>query len=253
MIDTGHLYGDLSSYYDLFCAGVDYSAQCEFAHRAFQCFAATSAQRYLDLACGTGPHLQHMQSFGYQCTGLDNSIHMLEMAKLRCPQARFIHADMAALDMDNCADLVSCFLYSIHYNSPLVTLHQTLAAVYKALVPGGIFVFDTVDVRGITSQHFVSSELLHQDHQLRFKSGWTYAGQGDVMDLHLTVVDEFQGQIRQWQDVHQMSAFTIVQLQQWLQDSGFEVTLLEHDFSRLQQWQGQNFNVLVVARKPALE
>lgn len=253
MIDTGHLYGNLSSYYDLFCAGVDYTAQCEFAHRAFQCFALTSGQCYLDLACGTGPHIESMQGYGYACTGLDNSQNMLQMAQLRCPEADFVLANMVDLDLENCVDLASCFLYSIHYNHPLTSLRQTLAQVYRALVPGGIFIFDTVDIRGITSRHFVSSEAEHQGHQLRFRSGWTYAGEGDVMSLHLTVADEYQGQVSQWQDVHTMAAITIADLQQWLQDCGFEVTLLEHDFSCMQQWQGKSYNVLVVAQKPALQ
>lgn len=259
MTQSGHLYADLSHYYDLFCAGVDYGEQCEFAHRVFRSFSGqapaqnsrpAAQPRYLDLACGTGPHIAHMLAYGYQCSGLDNSADMLRMAQARCPRAQLIHADMAALALDNCVELVSCFLYSIHYNHPLSALYQTLARVWQALVPGGVFVFNMVDVRGINSRHVVSTELEHQGHQLRFKSGWTYCGQGDAMALHLMVEDSYQGQTRQWQDVHTMSAITVDEMQHWLQYCGFEVTVLEHDYRSLQVFGGDSFNVLVVAVKP---
>lgn len=255
MTESGHLYADLSSYYDLLCAGVDYAEQADFAHRVFHTFADASVAgrthpRYLDLACGTGPHIAGMLAHGYNCIGLDNSAQMLQMAQARCPQASFIHADMAALDLQSSVDLVSCFLYSIHYNHPLQSLRQTLARVWQALVPGGVFVFNAVDVRGINNRHVVSSAIEHQGHQLRFSSGWSYAGQGDVMDLHLTVEDGYQGNERRWHDVHTMAAVTIAELQQWLQQTGFEVTVLEHEYRCLQAWNGDTFNVLIVASKP---
>lgn len=255
MTESGHLYADLSSYYDLFCAGVDYAEQADFANRIFHTFAGHSSAgpehpRYLDLACGTGPHIAGMLAHGYHCIGLDNSADMLKMAQVRCPSVRFIQSDMAALDLQSAVDLVSCFLYSIHYNYPLESLRQTLARVWQALVPGGVFVFNAVDVRGINNRHQVSSAIEHQGHALRFSSGWTWAGQGDVMDLHLSVEDSFQGEVRRWHDVHTMAAITVAELQQWLQQTGFAVTVLEHDYRCLQAWGGDSFNVLIVASKP---
>lgn len=60
MSEISNLYADLSVYYDRFCAEVDYAEQCAFANRAFGCFATSGGRDYLDLACGTGPHLLHM-------------------------------------------------------------------------------------------------------------------------------------------------------------------------------------------------
>lgn len=54
MHTPGNLYADLASYYDQFCNEVDYTEQCEFAARAFDCFACSGGRDYLDLACGTG-------------------------------------------------------------------------------------------------------------------------------------------------------------------------------------------------------
>src|SRR5688572_24511522 len=82
---AGNIYTDLSDYYDQFCAEVDYAEQCSFAERAFVLFAASGTRDYLDLACGTGRHLELLAARGFIASGLDNSAFMLDKAALRCP------------------------------------------------------------------------------------------------------------------------------------------------------------------------
>ena len=45
------LYTDLSGYYDLMCADIDYAAQSHCVHRLQQLFG-NGGKRHLDLACG---------------------------------------------------------------------------------------------------------------------------------------------------------------------------------------------------------
>lgn len=252
MIHTGNLYADLSGYYDLFCAQVNYAEQCAFTKRVFDAFADTGGDQYLDLACGTGAHIGIMQSYGFCATGLDNSAEMLEQATRRCPDATFILSDMSAFDGNESYDLISCFLYSIHYSHPVSRFKQTLKRAFEALKPGGVFVFNTVDIKGIGKPHLVRTQIDTHNSQLTFVSGWSYAGQGEVMDLHLSITqdDRANSEQRAWQDKHTMTAVNIEHLCSWLAEIGFEVTLLEHDYSCLQPWAGHSFNMLVVAYKP---
>lgn len=90
MQQTGNLYADLSAYYDQFCAGIDYAQQCDFTRRAFDCFASSGGRDYLDLACGTGAHIDAMQGYGFHATGLDINVAMLAQARQRCPDAAFV-------------------------------------------------------------------------------------------------------------------------------------------------------------------
>lgn len=54
----------------------------------------TSA-KVLDLGCGTGePIGQYVADLGFQVTGIDACVRMLEIAKSRCPNIKFILADM---------------------------------------------------------------------------------------------------------------------------------------------------------------
>lgn len=252
MIQTGNLYADLSGYYDLFCAQVNYAEQCSFTKRVFDGFSSSGGQQYLDLACGTAAHIKIMQSFGFLATGLDNSAHMLEQAAKRCPDANFILSDMSSFTGSDQYDLISCFLYSIHYSHPVSCLKQTLKRVYEALKPGGVFVFNTVDIKGINNRHMVQTQVDLNNSRLTFVSGWSYTGQGEVMDLHLSITQEYadENPSHVWQDQHTMTAASIEDLSAWLLETGFEVTLLEHDYSCLRLLSPNSFNILVVAYKP---
>ena len=250
MQNSGNLYTDLSAYYDQFCADVDYAAQCAFAARVFDAFAISGGRNYLDLACGTGQHLQQMAGLGFVPTGLDNSAPMLAQAQSRCPLAQLLLCDLAAFDHVAAFDLISCFLYSIHYSYPLGNFAETLKRAYEALKPGGVFVFNTVDANGARSGHNVVTQVQKADSRLTFTSGWYYRGQGDVLDLRLCITRESAGHTQTWNDHHTMTATTLSEVQKMLRATGFEVTLLEHDYDRLTPWDGASFNAIVVACKP---
>lgn len=181
MHTPGNLYADLAGYYDQFCHEVDYTEQSAFLKRAFDCLALSDGRQYLDLACGTGQHLAHMIEQGFVATGLDNSADMLQQAKARCPQADMLLCDLAEFDDQASFDLISCFLYSIHYSYPVSRLNETLRRAWSALKPGGVFVFNTVDARGIDSNRMITTRTQAGGNQLEFCSGWQYAGQGDAM------------------------------------------------------------------------
>lgn len=247
---TGNLYADLSQYYDQFCAQVDYAGQCAFAARVFTGFARSGGREYLDLACGTGQHLQEMTRLGFVPTGLDNSPAMLAQARARCSQAQLLLCDLAAFDQEAEFDLISCFLYSIHYSHPLAHFTETLRRAWQALKPGGVFVFNTVDARGARDDHRVVTRTQAAGATLTFTSGWHYRGQGEALDLRLSIHRESSaGNTQTWHDQHTMTAITLPELQQMLLAIGFEVVLLEHDYERLTPWNGDSFNAIVVACK----
>ncbi len=114
-MSSNALYTDLSGYYDLLCTDIDYQAQSHSAQRLHQLFG-NGGNSHLDLACGTGPHVRYFIDAGYNSRGLDISQPMLEMAKIRCPEAQFSLGDMCDFQVDEPLDLITCFLYSIHYS-----------------------------------------------------------------------------------------------------------------------------------------
>jgi hypothetical protein len=47
-----------------------------------------------------------------------------------------------------------------------------------------------------------------------------------------------------------MTAISLGNLDGLMRETGFVLTLLERDFTRLREWDGRSFNILAVGRKP---
>ncbi len=247
MQPSNKLYTDLSGYYDLMCADIDYPEQSNGVSRLNQ-LLGNGGHRHLDLACGTGPHIRHFLDFGLQSKGLDINQPMLDKAKVRCPEAEFTLGDMGCFAFDQRFDLITCFLYSIHYSSDINRLKSCITSVHNALQAKGIFCFNAVDKNKISNDLFVTHTAEHQDGNFRFSSGWHYSGYGEHQSLKLCITKTTQNGSETWNDEHPMVAVSFEQLKQLLEPF-FEVHVLEHDYGKIEPWDGQSGNALFVCVK----
>lgn len=241
------LYTDLSDYYDLMCADIDYQAQSHCIQRLQQLFG-NGGRRHLDLACGTGPHVRHFSDAGYRSAGLDINQPMLDKAAIRCPQARFSLQDMCSFTLSEPVDLLTCFLYSIHYSGGIERLKACIASAHGALETAGLFCFNVVDKGKIDNSLFAAHSVENADGQFTFSSGWSYPGEGEQQALRLRIEKTTAGQTEVWDDEHPMVAVSFAELQALLQPY-FAVHVLEHDYEKLIPWDGVSGNALFACVK----
>lgn len=241
------LYTDLSHYYDLMCADIDYQAQSHTVLRLNQMFG-NGGRAHVDLACGTGPHLEHFIRQGFTSHGLDINQPMLDLAAKRCPQARFSQGDMCAFTLTEPVDLITCFLYSVHYSATLERLAKCFEHSFNALNPGGVLCFNAVDKNHINNASFTQHSIAHAGSTLTFRSGWQYAGVGDAQTLRLSVEKQSEELLERWEDEHPMVAVGFAMLQKSL-EKHFAVHVFSHDYDKLEQWDGQAGNAIFVCVK----
>lgn len=241
------LYTDLSGYYDLMCAGIDYQAQSHSIHRLQQIFG-NGGKKHLDLACGTGPHVRHFLDFGYQSSGLDIHQPMLDRAKKRCPEAQFSAQDMADFKVASPVDLITCFLYSIHYNAGIDNLKTCITSAHRALTAAGVFCFNVVDKNTINSELFVRHQAQHNDEYFTFSSGWSYCGHGEQQSLKVSIEKSNSTDTQIWHDEHPMVAFSFAELLAILQPY-FAVQVFEHDYEKIIPWNKHSGNAIFVCVK----
>lgn len=241
------LYTDLSGYYDLMCADIDYQAQSHCLRRLHQIFGNRGSS-HLDLACGTGPHLRHFIDFGYQSSGLDINQPMLDLAKVRCPEAQLYRQDMCDFRVAEPLDLITCFLYSIHYNQGIENLEKCIGSAHRALKSGGVFCFNAVDKNKIDNAHFARHSMEHEGDLLTFSSGWHYCGSGEKQSLRLRIEKTSATETQAWDDGHPMVAVSFAELKTLLQPC-FEVHIFEHDYEKLIPWEGTSGNAIFVCVK----
>jgi SAM-dependent methyltransferase len=246
-MSTNALYTDLSGYYDLMCADIDYQAQSHMVRRLSQLFG-NQGRRHLDLACGSGPHVRHFIDAGFVSSGLDINQPMLDMAQLRCPEANFALQDMRTFTVAEPLDLITCFLYSLHYSGDLAGLSACLRRVHAALNTAGLFCFNAVDKSQIDNSSFARHTAEQGGSHFLFSSAWHYAGQGDRQSLRLCIEKTSGGVTESWQDEHPMVAVDFAELQQLLEPY-FEVNMLAHDYQKIEPWDGQSGNALFVCVK----
>jgi trans-aconitate methyltransferase len=97
-----------------------------------------AGERILDLGCGTGHLTAELAAQGALVTGLDASASMVAQARTNYPKLRFMLADASNFTVDEPFDAV--FSNAVLHWIPDAA--RVIASVYRALKPGGRFVFE---------------------------------------------------------------------------------------------------------------
>ncbi|HWC66554.1 MAG TPA: class I SAM-dependent methyltransferase [Acidimicrobiales bacterium] len=131
---SAHLYDAL------YTTDRDYEAQAAKIDRWIR-ERLPSARTLLDVACGTGLHLQALQEL-YDVTGIDVCEEMAEIARGRLPGALIHVGDMRDFQLMARFDAVICMFSSITYAGSMGGLRATAATLYEHVAPGGVCIVE---------------------------------------------------------------------------------------------------------------
>lgn len=215
-------YGALAASYDRLTNDVDYQAVIDFAHEILK-QEGLSPRTVADLACGTGSTTRILAQMGYRVTAVDLSEDMLTEAMDKCADLenlpQFVHQSLQELRLPRAADMAVCFLDSLDYILDPEDCAEAIRRVYKALNPGGIFIFDVntpEKLRAMDGQVF-----LDEDDDVYC----VWRGEFDE-DTNICSygMDLFQREGKVWHrsfEEHQEYAYSIEQLTAFLKSAGF--------------------------------
>jgi len=119
-----------------------------------------SARKLLELGCGTGSILKHLQ-VSYEVSGLDLSTKMLSIARKKVPRARLSRQDMVDFQIDEQFDAVLCIYDSINHIRRFSDWKKVFARVRQHLSPGGCFIFD-INTQRKLERHIAERPWVHQ-------------------------------------------------------------------------------------------
>ena len=138
-------YHALAASYDRLTNDVDYEATVEFYKQILE-REGLKPRTVLDLACGTGSVTKILAEMGFSVTGVDMSEEMLTEAFMKVQDLpnppRFICQKLQKLYVPRGVDLAVCALDSLDYITNPDDCAEAIRRTYKALNPGGIFIFD---------------------------------------------------------------------------------------------------------------
>ena len=150
--------GSYSGYYDLFYQDKNYSAEAQYVHALIRAHLADGpkakhALNILELGCGTGRHAEWFMDEGHVVVGIDQSEHMVNLARSRLGdrgRSRFCCSEIAGLNLDERFDAVFSLFHVLSYQVTNEALLGVLNAASAHLDPGGVLVCDFWHAPGVS-------------------------------------------------------------------------------------------------------
>ena len=118
------------------------------------------AKTLLDVACGTGKHLEHLRTH-FQCEGVDLDDGLLDVARRRVPDVPVRQADMRDFALGREFDVITCLFSSIGFVGGPTGLEATARTFARHLSPGGVALVEpwvTPDVWVLNHPHLLTAE-----------------------------------------------------------------------------------------------
>ena len=157
-------YKALAVSYDRLTNDVDYKAVVDFYEEIIRC-EGVAPRTAVDLACGTGSVAILLAERGLQVTAVDLSEDMLTVASQKAATMenppRFVCQPLQALRLPRAVDLAVCAMDSLDYITDPADCAEAIKRVYKALNPGGTFIFDVntpEKLRAMDGQVFIDED-----------------------------------------------------------------------------------------------
>ena len=215
-------YRDLAASYDRLTNDVDYEATVEF-YNAILALEGAKPRTAVDLACGTGSVSAILARQGLRVTGVDMSEDMLSVAWEKTAemenQPLFVCQKLQELALPRGVDLAVCALDSLDYILDPNDCKEAIRRAYKALNPGGIFIFDVntpEKLRAMDGQMFIDED---DDVYCVWRGEFDYETNICTYDMDL-----FQRQGDVWHrsfEEHREYAYSAQMLTSFLKEAGF--------------------------------
>lgn len=215
-------YEALAASYDRLTNDVDYEVAVAFYEKILT-LEGVKPRTAVDLACGTGSVALLLAKKGLRVTGVDLSEEMLTVA---CQKAQeldtpplFVCQPLQELRLPRAVDMAVCALDSLDYVTDPKDCAEAIRRVYKALNPGGIFLFDVntpEKLRAMDGQVF-----LDEDDDVYCVWRGEFDEETNICSYGM---DLFQRKGRLWErsfEEHREYAYSRQQLTTYLKDAGF--------------------------------
>jgi SAM-dependent methyltransferase len=181
------------------------------------------ARTLLDVACGTGAHLEHLT--GYEAEGLDLDPEMLAVARERLPNVRLHEGDMTDFDLGKRFDAVVCMFSSIGYVRTEEQLRSAITSMARHLEPDGVLVVEPWLAPDDWRDRHVGAVFVDEP-ELKIARMNVAQREGDVSIVDFEYLVATPDGIERFTEHHELGLFTVEQYLEAFRSAGLEV---EHD------------------------
>lgn len=209
--------------YDAVYSFKDYAAESERVHALIQ-ERRPGASSLLDVACGTGRHLECLAD-RYRVEGLDLDAGLLDVARRRLPDTPLHQADMRSFALGRSFDALTCLFSAIGYAGTPEGLSGAIASMAEHLVAGGVLLVEP----WFTPEQWVVGRphLLAVDQpDLKIARANVSSREGRLAVLEFFYLVATPAGVEHFSERHEAALFTADEYREAFESAGLEV---EHD------------------------
>ena len=235
--------------YDRMMTNVNYTRWTHYIESIFDRYDC-KPRRILDVACGTGALTIQLALKGYEMTGVDRALGMLDIAREKAAAHNLeigLHqGDMCDFQLNQRFDAVLCTYDSINYAYDEDELMRVFACVAEHLEPEGLFIFDVTTERNIV-EHFHNKTFAanHEDYTYIWKN--SYLHHSKMCRTLLTFFIREGELFRRYEEVHQQRIFEVSVVNDLLKKSGY-TPLSAYDMYTFSRWNRYSDRINFTAR-----
>ena len=194
-----------AAYYDALYSWKDYESEAAELRALIRRYNP-GASTLLDVACGTGRHVEFLRE-DFEVEGLDLDANLLEIARERNPGCTFYAGDMVDFDLGRTYDVVTCLFSSIGYVQTTEKLETATRTMANHLEPGGVLMIEP----WLTPAAFQEGHmgiLAVDEPDLKIARMDTTRRTGDLSILDFEYLVGTSGEIEHFTETHRVGLFT---------------------------------------------
>jgi len=224
-------YTSSAEFYDaIYTAIKDYGQEAQEVAELIQSQTNVPVRSLLDVATGTGLHLEHFARIYEYVEGLDLSLYQIHLATLRLPQTLLHQADMLDFNLGKTFDAVTCLFSAIGYMRTPAELEQAFVMMGRHLNQNGVllvepWIFPDVWQDGTPHLQVVEND----DFKLVRMNRSSSDGNKAVLQMHYLVMRKDDAEPEHFVERHVLTMHTKEEYLSALRAAGFRAKFVANE------------------------
>lgn len=224
------VFKDYAYYYNLFYENKNYQEEALQIDDILKKYGR-NISTIINFGCGTGKHDIEFSRLGYQCTGIDMSPLMIDIAKENSEKENinidFYVEDIRDFNLQRQYDAVLSLFHVISYQNTNQDVIKAFQMARKVLNSGGIFLFDVWYGPGVLSDKPVVriKEIENNGKRLVRIAKPVMHDKENVVEVNyeVFVLDKQSGKVETIDEIHNMRYFFRPEVECFLENTGFRL------------------------------
>jgi len=215
------MYKAISKFYDYIQGDIDYSKYALYFDKLIK-RNKKDTKMVIDLGCGTGNLTVLLKKMGYDMTGLDISVEMLDKCHEKDKDILWIRQDICEMDLYGTYDVFVSFLDTINHITDKRKLKKAFKLVNLFLNDEGLFIFDINTPYKF--EHIYKENIFYMiEDELTYIWENNYNRKNKICDMDITFFEKSGKNYKRYDDYHKEREYGIEELTSLAIEVGFEV------------------------------